>query len=179
MKSYVLWLKFNRYTGNFEREFMAYMLGYTNESQKGDFDVYENDFYKSGQLLSLKNKLKFSCQEVDDWSERTCYNIGHYPFDDKNDRLVKVVFNENGIPMPVPREKNEDEYDGCNSIYIEFSHAPTEKEIEEFMLRASGFDTFLKLNDKYCKEDVKITKYKLCQQQITYIALREDEEYGR
>lgn len=171
MNTYVLWLKFNRYTGNFEREFMAYMLGYTDESQKGDFDIYENDFYKSGQLLSLKNKLKFSYQEVDDWSEHTCFNIGHYPFDDRRPNGFKVTLDNNA--------EDKKEYDGCNSIYIQFHHAPTEKELEEFMLRASSFYTFLKQNDKYCTEEIKITGYKLVQQQLQYTSLREDEEFDR
>lgn len=167
---YTLWLKFNRYTGNFEREFMAYMLGYTNESSKGDFDVYEDDFYKSGQLLSLKNKLKCTYQEVDDWSEETCYNIGHYPFDDKNPKSLKITLD---------RYEQSTEYDGCNSIYIQFHHAPTDKELEEFILRASGFYTFMKSNDKYCTEEIKITKYKLVQQQISYINIKENEDFDR
>lgn len=134
-KTYYIWVKFNSYTGNFEREFAAYMMGFEDEYCEGDYMPYVDDFESNAHnLFSLKDKLKFTMQEVDDSFIETCYNIDSYQFDDS---------------------KN------CNSVFFQFCEKPTKQEFEMFKLRAGGFVKFYNTIEKqYGDEKLNIEEIK-------------------
>ena len=119
---YKIWVKFNSYTGNFEKEFVAFMFGYEGEYDKGDYKQYVSDFIKNGKdLLLLKNKLEFTYQEVDDYSEETFYNIEPYLGKGKE----------------------------CNGIFFQLFDKPTLLEYEKFIDRAKLFPKFLENTEEY------------------------------
>lgn len=145
-KTYYIWTKFNNYTGNFEREFAAYMMGYEDEYSEGDYKFYVDDFENNAEsLFSLRDKLKFIVQEVDDSHLETCYNIDPFPFDDS---------------------KN------CNAVFFQFREKPTREELEIFKIRANGFVSFYNAIEKQygdktlTVEEIKASVSEISQEKI-------------
>lgn len=136
--SYKIWIKFNKYVGNFDREFMAFVLGY--ESENDDDEYTENKLYyyiedfknKAKPLFSLFKKLKFTSKQMDDWIESTCYNIDNYPGEEK----------------------------GSKAIVIDFDQKPTKEEIDFFTQRVNLFPDFLIKHDSFFK-NIKVKKIKI------------------
>jgi len=140
-KLYKIWTKFSSYAGNFEREFVAYMIGYESEGNEGFYQEYVDNFEKNAKdFKNLVNSLKFTYQEVDDWSEETCYNINPFP-------------------------TNEGKYN-CNGVFIQFSRKPTKEEFEAFKLRAKTFPAFYNSVSKY-KKDFTVEDFCVNAEQIT------------
>ena len=129
-KMYKIWVKFNHYTGNFEREFAAYMFGYEHSDCNGYYEQYVNDYKENASnLFSLEEKTLFTLQKVDDWDEHTFYNIAKYPYSDGT---------------------------LCNGIFFQFTEKPTKEEFEAFRIRANGFPKFINELKSSCKSDLKV-----------------------
>lgn len=140
-KIYKIWTKFDKYTGNFKRQFVAFMMGYENSYDEGFYQEYTSNFEKNANnLKNLQVCLKFTNQEVDDWSEETCYNINPFP-------------------------TNEGKYN-CNGIFIQFSRKPTKEEFDAFKLRAKKFPAFFNSIENY-KIDMNVEDFCVDAQQTT------------
>lgn len=128
MKDYhKLSFKFSEYTGNFEREFVAFMFGYEDENSYGDYVNYIKEYEKAGSPLeNLKESFYYTAQEVDDWTEETFYNIAPY--------------------------KDEKE---CNGIFVQLKRQPTEQEMATLKEMAKKFIDYYK-EQEFAQKDAKI-----------------------
>lgn len=115
-----LWFKFNSYTGNFDREFIAYMFGETPVDDDGSYSLFVREYENNSEFKSIKEHFVYSNQEVDDWFEETFYNIHSFP---------------------------ENKKYNCDSVFIQLDDA--EIDIAQLEARAKCFVEFLKANDDY------------------------------
>lgn len=120
--NYLLWLNFDKYTGNFERELIGYIMGYIDSEQ----EKYCDDSYGSKGPWTAKYRedigrdfytameywdewIQDTYQSVDDWEQMTFYNIEH-------------------------------RHGECNSIYIQFYKEPSEEIIKELLARIAKWE---------------------------------------
>ena len=129
--NYKLVIKTDSYTGNFERECIAYVLGILDEIQReiNYAPEYLDSFHKEENLSFqdcanfLEEYLFERWQEVDDWEQMTFYEIGGekcqdiFIFIDKlfpkewEERIIKRIINFfNGGYKEVAIKAKEDEY---------------------------------------------------------------------
>lgn len=123
---FYLQLTFDKYTGNFEREFVSYVLGVLDEVQLSiDYDD-RNQFMKLCQteegmsedecFAYIEDHFFETYQEVDDWEQVTFYNI---------------AWGVDGTK--IKKETN------CNSILLQLAHKPTEEFMERLIRRGVKF----------------------------------------
>lgn len=128
--NYNLWVAFNAYTGNFEREFIAYMLGKEiGDYNKGNYAPYTNDYITNNSpLKKMEDILHYTAQEVNDWTEETFYNIDRFPSSSKE----------------------------CNAIFIQLSEKPTLEMLMAFASRLYKFPDFYTKTENYPQENLQV-----------------------
>ena len=101
----LLAIKTNLYTGNFERELMAYVFGYDADGYGYAYGELEDFSYEMGEVWREKF-MEFLDQSAyeQSYNERCCYEIDSYPGDNESHTCDSILI---GVKKPFTKEVSD------------------------------------------------------------------------